>query len=63
MLVLTRKKEEVIDIEVGGDIKISVKILNIAGNRVKLGVSAPRDIIIRRAEVKPNGSSEQNGSE
>ena len=27
MLVLTRKKEEVIDIEVGGDIKISVKIL------------------------------------
>lgn len=55
MLVLTRKKEEVVHIQVE-DVKISITLVSIKGNRVQLGFDAPKDVIIRRAEVKQNGS-------
>ena len=47
MLVLTRKDGESVQI---GD-EISIKVLAISGNRVKLGFSAPPDIAIRRKEI------------
>jgi carbon storage regulator len=47
MLVLSRRVDE--SIAVGDSIVIT--ILAIEGDRVKLGVSAPRDIPIRRQEV------------
>jgi len=47
MLVLSRRVDESIAI---GD-SIVITILAIEGDRVKLGVSAPRDIPIRRQEV------------
>jgi carbon storage regulator len=47
MLVLTRKGGESVQIGEG----ISVKVLAISGNRVKLGFSAPSDVSIRRKEI------------
>jgi len=47
MLVLTRKKNEVIVI--GDDIHITV--IEIRGDKVRLGIDAPRDVTVHRAEV------------
>lgn len=47
MLILTRKSNECIVI---GD-NIEVRILEIRGDQVSLGLSAPRDIPIHRKEV------------
>ncbi|MFO7903402.1 MAG: carbon storage regulator CsrA [Planctomycetota bacterium] len=47
MLILTRKVGETIRI---GD-EISVTVLAGGGGRVRLGVSAPRDVSIRREEL------------
>uniref|UniRef100_A0A7C1XD76 Translational regulator CsrA n=1 Tax=Pseudomonas graminis TaxID=158627 RepID=A0A7C1XD76_9PSED len=47
MLVLTREIGETFNI--GDD--ITVKVLGISGNQVRLGINAPRSIRIHRAEV------------
>ncbi len=47
MLVLTRKLDE--GIYIGNDVKITV--IEITGNQVKLGISAPKDVSIFREEV------------
>lgn len=47
MLALTRKKQEAIMID--GDIEI--RVLDIQGDKVKLGISAPKNVGIHREEV------------
>ena len=47
MLVLTRKVEE--SITIGNHITVSV--LEVRGNQVKLGISAPKDVPVNRTEV------------
>lgn len=47
MLVLTRKVDE--SIAIGNSIVISV--LAIEGERVKIGITAPREVVILRQEV------------
>ena len=47
MLILKRKIDE--SIIINSDIE--VKILNVDGNVVKLGVKAPEDVIINRKEI------------
>ena len=47
MLVLSRKKDEVICI--GDDIEIIV--VDVRGDKVRLGISAPRDITVHRKEI------------
>lgn len=47
MLALSRKKGESIII---GD-KIEIKILDITGDRVRIGIEAPRDVTIHRQEI------------
>jgi carbon storage regulator len=48
MLVLSRKKNESIVI---GD-NIVVKVVEIHGNRVRLGIEAPADVAVHRGEVQ-----------
>lgn len=47
MLILTRKSGEAIRI---GD-NIRLKIVEIRGNQVRLGVEAPRDLAVHREEI------------
>jgi carbon storage regulator len=47
MLVLSRKVDQ--KIIVGEDIQVT--IVRIEGNRVRIGITAPDDVAIRRAEI------------
>lgn len=47
MLVLTRKEGETLTI--GDDIEIT--ILDVKGNQVKVGIKAPKEVSVHRAEV------------
>lgn len=47
MLVLTRKENE--KILIGDDITITVVL--VAGNKVRIGIEAPNEVVIRREEV------------
>lgn len=47
MLVLSRYEDE--SIMVGEDVE--VRILNIQGNKVRLGITAPRSVPVHRKEV------------
>ena len=47
MLVLSRKKDE--SIEIGRDIVVTV--VETRGDKVRLGIEAPRDIPVHRSEV------------
>jgi carbon storage regulator len=47
MLILTRKPTE--SIAIGSD--ISVVVLGIEGNQVRIGIAAPRDVTVHREEV------------
>jgi carbon storage regulator len=48
MLVLSRKADESIVI----DEKIRIKVLGVCGNAVRLGVEAPREVPVRRTELR-----------
>ena len=47
MLILTRKPGERICI--GDDIEVT--IVNVRGNQVRLGITAPRDVAVHREEI------------
>lgn len=54
MLVLSRKRTEVLNI--GSNIKVHV--LCIKGDRVKIGIEAPRDVVVVRSEIQRSKDSE-----
>lgn len=47
MLILTRRIDE--SVMIGDD--ISITVLGVKGNQVRLGVNAPRDVGVHREEV------------
>lgn len=47
MLILTRKIEE--EIRIGSD--VTIKILSISDNQIKIGIDAPSNVMIFRGEV------------
>jgi carbon storage regulator len=58
MLVLTRKPGQSIII---GD-EIEVEVLSVAGEKVRLGITAPRDVEIFRDEVYDRIQNEREGA-
>ena len=58
MLVLTRKSNQ--SIMIGDDVEVSV--LSIMGEKVRLGISAPRDVPVFRKEVYLEIQQERNGT-
>ena len=49
MLVLTRKIGE--RIIIGDDAKVTLTVLGIKGNQIKLGVEAPKSVAVHREEI------------
>lgn len=58
MLVLTREAKEGIVI----DKNIKVTIISIIGNRVRIGISAPKEVNIRRGELNVEGDDDESDS-
>ena len=50
MLILTRKLNEQIVI---GKQRITIKVVDVRGGRVRLGVEAPDDVRIERGKTRP----------
>lgn len=48
MLVLKRKENETLSI---GD-NITIRVITVSGNTVKLGIDAPPDVLILRSEIQ-----------
>ncbi|CAB4661798.1 MAG: carbon storage regulator CsrA [Actinobacteria bacterium] len=59
MLVLTRKEQEAIMI---GD-TIIVRVLEVNGDQVRIGIEAPHHIAVHREEVFEAIASERDGAE
>ncbi len=55
MLVLSRKVDQTIVIQG----TITIKILEINGDRVKIGIDAPRDVVILRQELTDEARKER----
>lgn len=51
MLVLSRKKDERVVITCG-DTQIEVMVIEIRGDKVKIGFEAPRNVAIHRQEIQ-----------
>jgi carbon storage regulator len=58
MLVLTRKTNQ--SIMIGDDVEISV--LAVSGDKVRIGISAPRDVPVFRKEVYLSIQAERLGA-
>jgi carbon storage regulator len=58
MLILTRRAGETLMIGDG----IEITVLGIKGNQVRLGVKAPRDVPVHRAEIYERIQQERVGS-
>jgi carbon storage regulator len=58
MLILSRRPNE--SLNIGLDIVVTV--LAIAGNQVRIGIQAPRDVVIDREEVHRRKQIESNSS-
>ena len=54
MLVLSRKEGERIKL---GD-SIIVTVVGVSGDKVRVGIQAPSDILVLREELKPHGKQE-----
>ena len=54
MLVLSRKKNQSI---------ISIEILQIKGNTIRLGINAPESVRVLRGELKPFGMSSEESDD
>lgn len=58
MLVLSRKKDQTLVIADS----VMLRITQIRGNRVTIGIEAPEEVIIRRGEVPPRDGVEQHST-
>lgn len=58
MLILTRRVGETLMV---GD-EVTVTVLGVKGNQVRLGVNAPRDVAVHREEIYQRIQTEQPAS-
>jgi carbon storage regulator len=58
MLILSRRPNE--SLCIGPDIRITV--LGIKGNQVRIGIQAPKDVVVDREEVHARKQRESSGT-
>lgn len=58
MLILTRRVGETL--MVGDD--VTVTVLGVKGNQVRIGVNAPKDVAVHREEIYDRIKNEENDS-
>ncbi len=58
MLILTRRAGETVMI--GSDVTITV--LGVKGNQVRIGINAPKDVAVHREEIYERIQSEKNAA-
>ena len=58
MLILSRTPGEVIVI--GADVRVTV--LGVKGNRVRIGIDAPREVAVDRLEIHERKQAERQGA-
>ena len=51
MLVLTRKTDEAIIIELPNGQQVDIIVSEVKGNQVRIGIDAPRNVIVLREEL------------
>lgn len=59
MLILTRRTGETVMI---GD-NVTVTVLGVKGNQVRLGINAPKNVRIDREEIRERINREQQGTD
>ena len=59
MLILTRRAGETVMI--GSDVTITV--LGVKGNQVRIGINAPKDVAVHREEISERIQSEKTAGE
>jgi carbon storage regulator len=59
MLILTRRVGETVMI---GD-EVTVTVLGVKGNQVRIGVNAPKDVAVHREEINERIRRENEGTE
>ena len=59
MLILTRRVGETLMI---GD-EVTVTVLGVKGNQVRIGVNAPKDVAVHREEIYDRIKSEDDGGD
>lgn len=60
MLVLSRHRDESIIIRVPGGHEIKMQIVDIRGDKVRLGIEAPKEVTVHREEVQRAIDAERN---
>ena len=63
MLVLTRKRDEAIVIHDRFGTEIRLTVVEIRGNKVRLGIEAPLEVSISREEVRQRDPAAQECAE
>lgn len=61
MLILTRRTNE--SVMIGHDITVTVTVLGVKGNQVRVGITAPKEVPVHREEIYERIHAQEGRSE